>query len=163
MTATAIILMVLVFGAKILVSCLPTFAVEWLVSKFEMHAKLNDENVTVTIDGKRLEEEDKIQVVNYFNEATVLKKYYIFPGNEQLFLHPENSGTPLVIDTKRGKKDVKLFVYSYKDHVDIVRQYNKKVIAYSVLSDDLQKHPVSVTGDVVDDSLGLKTERLSNV
>ncbi|MCP3764692.1 YfmQ family protein [Domibacillus sp. A3M-37] len=149
MTGTAILLIILASAAKLLVSCLPTFVVEGLINKFEMHAKLSDENVIVTIDGKRLEDEDKIQVVNYFNEATVLKKYYIFPGNEQLFLQPENGGTPLVIDAKRGKKDVKLFVYSYKDHVDVVRQYKKKVIAYSVLSDSLQQRSMSVTGDLV--------------
>jgi len=125
-------------------TCLPTGAVEWLISKFEIHSKLSDANVSLTFDGKRLEGEDRIQFINYFNEATFLKQQYIFPGNEELYLHPENSQTPLVIDTKRGKKDVRLFVYSYNDHVDVVKQYKKKVVAYSLLSDSLQKRSMSV-------------------
>lgn len=148
MTWTAILVIILASTAKILVSCLPTPVVERLIGRFEMHAKLNAENAIVTIDGKPLEEEKKIQVIHYFNESTFLKQYYIFPGNEKLFLHPENSETPLVIDTKRGKKDVKLFLYCYEDHVDVVRQYKKKVIAYSVLSKSLQKRSMSVTGDL---------------
>nr|WP_083711606.1 YfmQ family protein [Domibacillus epiphyticus] len=145
---TAIILAILIGTFKIVVSCLPTSAVTWLISKFEMHGKLSEENVIITFDGKRLEDGDKIQVIQDFNEATVLEKYYIFPGNEHLFLHPENSGTPLVIDTKKGKKEIKLFVYSYEDHVDVVRQYKKKVIAYSVRSDSLQKRAMPVTAEL---------------
>lgn len=133
----AILSIILICIVKILMTCLPTGAVEWLISKFEIHSKLSDANVTVTIGGKRLEGEDRIKVINYFNEATFLEKQYIFPGNEELYLHPENSETPLVIDTKRGKKDVRLFVYSYNDHVDVVKQYKKKVVAYSVLSNSL--------------------------
>ncbi|MBT2671495.1 hypothetical protein J7E95_11770 [Streptomyces sp. ISL-14] len=78
-----------------------------------------------------------------------LKKNHIFPGNEQLFLHPEHSGTPLVIDTKRSKKDVRLFVYIYNDHVDVVKQYKKKVISYSLLSDSLQERSVPLIRNLV--------------
>jgi hypothetical protein len=140
----AVLSIILICIVKILMTCLPTGAVEWLISKFEIHSKLSDANVSLTFDGKRLEGEDRIQFINYFNEATFLKQQYIFPGNEELYLHPENSETPLVIDTKRGKKDVRLFVYSYNDHVDVVKQYKKKVVAYSLLSDSLQKRSMSV-------------------
>jgi hypothetical protein len=140
----AVLSIILICIVKILMTCLPTGAVEWLISKFEIHSKLSDANVSLTFDGKRLEGEDRIQFINYFNEATFLKQQYIFPGNEELYLHPENSQTPLVIDTKRGKKDVRLFVYSYNDHVDVVKQYKKKVVAYSLLSDSLQKRSMSV-------------------
>lgn len=139
----AVLSIILICIVKILMTCLPTGAVEWLISKFEIHSKLSDANVSLTFDGKRLEGEDRIQFINYFNEATFLKQQYIFPGNEELYLHPENSQTPLVIDTKRGKKDVRLFVYSYNDHVDVVKQYKKKVVAYSLLSDSLQKRSMS--------------------
>ncbi|KON70812.1 hypothetical protein AKG34_19890 [Peribacillus butanolivorans] len=149
MTLPILILTILLALLKILVTCLPTDAVNWIISKFKLHSELSDANAIVTIDGKRLEGEDKIQVINYFNKAKFLKKNHIFPGNEQLFLHPENGGTPLVIDTKRGKMDVRLFVYIYNDHVDVVKQYKKKLIAYSLLSDSLQERSMPVIRDIV--------------
>ncbi|MFE0502950.1 YfmQ family protein [Peribacillus butanolivorans] len=149
MTLPVLILTILISVVKLLVTCLPTDAVNWILSKFKLHSELSDANCIVTNDGKRLEGEDKIQVINYFNEAIFLKKNHIFPGNEQLFLHPENSGTPLVIDTKRGKKDVRLLVYIYNDHVDVVKQYKKKLVAYSLLSDSLQERSMPVIRDFV--------------
>lgn len=124
---------------KIVVSSLPNSTVGWLIGKFELHSKLSEANVIVTIDGKRLEGGNKAQVIHDFNEATFVERYYIFPGYEQAYLHPENGGTPLVIDTKRGKKTVRFFLYIYNDHVDVVKQYKKKVVAYKLLSDSLQK------------------------
>lgn len=142
----AVISIILLSIVKILMTCLPTGPVEWLIRKFEIHSKLSEPNVTVTIDGKLLKGIDKIQVIHSFNEATFLKQHYIFPGTEELYLHPENSETPLVIDTKRGKKDVRLFVFSYIDRIDVVKQYKKKVVAYSLLSDHLQKGSLAVQG-----------------
>ncbi|WP_375781429.1 YfmQ family protein [Peribacillus simplex] len=142
LTLPVLILTIILSLLKILVSCLPTDAVNWIISKFKIHSEISDENAIVTFEGKRLEGEEKIQVINYFNNARFLEKNHIFPGNEQLFLHPENSGSPLVIDTKRGKKDVRLFVYIYNDHVDVVKQYKKKVISYSLFSDSLQERSV---------------------
>ncbi|TYR80446.1 hypothetical protein FZC66_08665 [Priestia megaterium] len=149
MTWIVVISIILLAVVKLSLTCLPTPVVEWFVSKFELHSKLSDATATITIDGKHIEGNDKIQVINYFNEATFLKQYYIHPGNEHYYLHPEYSGTPLVIDTKRGKHDVRLFVYSYGDHVDVVKQYKKKIIAYRLLSDSLQKRSMLVTGDIV--------------
>ncbi|EEM04607.1 hypothetical protein bmyco0003_30690 [Bacillus pseudomycoides] len=105
-----------------------------------MHPQLNGEAVTVTIDGNRLADEDKLQIIDYFNEAIFLEKYY-FP--------PEGSETPLIIDTKRGKNDVRFWVYSYNDHVDVVKQYKRKVVAYSLRSKSLQNHSMLVMGEVV--------------
>ncbi|MFE4142217.1 YfmQ family protein [Peribacillus sp. YIM B13472] len=149
MTLPVLILTIILSLLKILVSCLPTDAVNWIIGKFKIHSEISDENAIVTFDGKRLEGEEKIQIINYFNNARFLKKNHIFPGNEQLFLHPENSGTPLVIDTKRSKKDVRLFVYIYNDHVDVVKQYKKKVISYSLLSDSLQERSVPLIRNLV--------------
>ncbi|MEH7378356.1 YfmQ family protein [Neobacillus drentensis] len=142
----AVISIILLSIVKILMTCLPTGPVEWLIRKFEIHSKLSEPNVSVTIDGKLLVGKDKIQVIHSFNEATFLKQHYIFPGTEELYLHPENSETPIVIDTKSGKKDVRLFVFSYNDHIDVVKQYKKKVVAYSLLSDHLQKSSLAVQG-----------------
>ncbi|MEF2097420.1 YfmQ family protein [Bacillus sp. CFBP9009] len=144
MTLPVLILTIILSLLKLLVTCLPTDAVNWILSKFKIHSEISDSNAIVTFDGKRLEGENKIQVINYFNEAKFLKKNHIFPGNEQLFLHPENSGTPIIIDVKRGKNDVRLFVYIYNDHVDVVKQYKKKVVAYSLLSESLQERSMPV-------------------
>ncbi|MFE4812021.1 YfmQ family protein [Peribacillus simplex] len=149
MTLPVLILTIILSLLKILVSCLPTDAVNWIISKFKIHSEISDENAIVTLDGKRLEGEEKIQVINHFNNAGFLKKNHIFPGNERLFLHPENSVTPLVIDTKRSKKDVRLFVYIYNDHVDVVKLYKKKVISYSLLSDSLQERSVPLIRNLV--------------
>ncbi|TYS08686.1 hypothetical protein FZC70_14460 [Bacillus subtilis] len=140
-----IVMLILMSLVKIVLTCLPTGVMEWLLSKFAVHAKLSDENAVLSLDGKRLEDDEKQKVIDQFNEAVFLEKYYIYPGDEERYLYPENGGTPLVIDMKKGKKDVKLFVYSYDDHIDVVKQYKKKVIAYQLLSDSLQKQSLSVT------------------
>lgn len=140
MTTWFIVSLVIMFSIKLILTSLPTAVVESFTSKFQLHPKLDDATVTVTIDGKPLEGEDKIQVINQFNQALFLEKYY-FP--------PQSSGTPLVINTKRGKKDVSFSIYSYNDHVDVIKQYKKKVVAYSLRSDSLQKRSMLVTGDVV--------------
>lgn len=137
---TWFVVMLILFGAfKIIVASIPTSVVESIISRFELHPQLNNEAVTVTVDGKRLEGEEKIQIVDYFNEAIFLEKYY-FP--------PQSSGKPLVIDTKRGKNDVRFSVYSYDDHVDVVKQYKKKVVAYSLRSKSLQNYSFLVPGNL---------------
>ncbi|MFD3445702.1 YfmQ family protein [Microbacteriaceae bacterium 4G12] len=137
MTTWFIIGLILLAVFKLLVASMPTTVVNSIISRFELHPKLDEAAVTVTIDGKRLEGGDKTQVIHDFNEALYLDKYY-FP--------PNSSGTPLVIDTKQGKKDVRLFVYSYDDHVDVFKEYKKKVVAYSLRSKSLQKS--SLVGDL---------------
>lgn len=125
---------------KILMTCLPTGTVEWLMRKFDVHSKLNVQEVTVTLDGKEINGEEKEKIINNFNEAIFIEKQYIFPGTEEHYLQPENSKTPLVIESKSGgKHPVKLLVFQYDDHVDVVKQYKKKVAAYSLNSKDLQK------------------------
>ncbi|CAK6477874.1 YfmQ family protein [Peribacillus castrilensis] len=149
MTWPVLILTIILSLLKLLVTCLPTDAVNWIMSKFKIHSEISDADAIVTFDGKRLEGKDKIQVLNYFNEAKFLKKNHIFPGNEKLFLHPENSGTPIIIDVKRGKNDVRLYVYMYNDHVDVVKQYKNKVVAYSLLSESLQERSMPVIRNLV--------------
>ncbi|GAA1384218.1 hypothetical protein GCM10009597_43590 [Peribacillus frigoritolerans] len=62
-----------------MVSCLPTDAVNWIISKFKIYSEISGGNAIVTFDGKRLEGEEKIQVINYFNSAIFEEKSYI-PG-----------------------------------------------------------------------------------
>lgn len=130
----------------------PSAVVEWISSKVALHPKLNSKNVTVTYFEKHLEGEEKIRFIEYFNEAAFLKQYDIFPGKEKLFLHPETNVTPFVINVKRRKKESKIFVYCFADYVYVVKQYNKKVAAYDLRSDNLQKFTLStkvITKDVI--------------
>lgn len=123
---TWFIVTLFIFGAlKVLVSSMPTSVVESIISRFELHQKLDEENTTVTVDGESIEGEMKLQVIHEFNEALFLDKHY-FP--------PQGNGTPLVIKTKIGKKTIKFSLYSYEEHVDVIKQYKKKVVAYRLRS-----------------------------
>lgn len=55
---------------------------------------------------------------------------------------------PLVIDTKNGKKDIRLLVFLYGDHVDVVKQDKKKLVAYSMRSESLQDRSMMKGMDV---------------
>lgn len=58
---TWFIVMLVVFGAfKIIVSSLPNTVIESIISKYETHPQLEEENVTVTINGKSVEDEKKV-------------------------------------------------------------------------------------------------------
>ncbi|MFJ6208465.1 YfmQ family protein [Lysinibacillus sp. NPDC092081] len=144
MTSGLIITLVIGSIIKLLMSP-PSAAVAWGLSKIELHKKLDAKDVTVTFNGKNLDEEEKNRFTDNFNKASFLKKYYIFPGNEKLFLQPETNVTPYVINVKRGKKDVNFFVFSYDNHVDVVKKCKEKVISYSISSEYLQKFTISTT------------------
>ncbi|HWJ79726.1 MAG TPA: YfmQ family protein [Niallia sp.] len=130
MTLTVFLVTLFVCIIKILMTCLPTGVINWLTQKYKMHPTLIEEEVNITIDGKELETKHKKQVVDYFNQAIFSERYNIFPGNEELYLHPENNDKPIVIDW--AKRNITLYVYQYEDRVDVVKQHNKKIIAYSL-------------------------------
>ncbi|PGK51186.1 hypothetical protein CN918_25695 [Priestia megaterium] len=138
MTWIVVVSIVIVSAIKILITCLPTPVVNKLLQKFEMHRKLESENTIVMINNKILEDDEKNQIIEYFNDSTFLKQQYIHPGNERYFLEPENAKEPYVIKTKIGKTNVQFHVFLYKDHVDVVKQYKKKMKAYSIFSRDFQ-------------------------
>lgn len=148
MTGPVLILTIIMTIFKLVVTCLPTDVVNWLLNKFKMHPTLSDENTVITMDGKRLEGEEKNQVIQDVNQGMILKKNHIFPGNDSLFLHPESGVKPLVIDTKKGKKDIRLLVFVYGDHVDVVKQDKKKLVAYSMRSESLQDRSMMKGMDV---------------
>jgi len=139
MTWIVILSIVLVSALKIAITCLPTPVVEWLVNKFKVHPTLQTENTSLTIDGKSIEGEEKETFLRMFNEAAFIKQHYIYPGNEHYFLEPESGQTPIVMTTEIDKKEVTIFVFCYPDRVDVVKKMKKKVIAYSILSDEIQK------------------------
>ncbi|KWU53347.1 hypothetical protein AWW70_27740 [Bacillus mycoides] len=136
---TWFIVTLFIFGAlKVLVSSMPTSVVESIISRFELHQKLDEENTTVTVDGESIEGEMKLQVIHEFNEALFLDKHY-FP--------PQGNGTPIVMETKKGTREIRFSIYSYEEHVDVVKQYKKKVVAYRLRSKSLQSRSVAVTED----------------
>ncbi|MGW6194158.1 YfmQ family protein [Bacillus cereus] len=131
---TWFIVTLFIFGAlKVLVSSMPTSVVESIISRFELHQKLDEENTTVTVDGKSIEGEMKLQVIQEFNEALFLDKHY-FP--------PQGNGTPIVMETKKGKREIRFSIYSYEEHIDVIKQYKKKVVAYRLRSKSLQSRSV---------------------
>ncbi|HHT7239446.1 MULTISPECIES: YfmQ family protein [Bacillus] len=139
MTTWFIVLLV-VFGAfKIIVSSLPNSVIESIISRYETHPQLDEENATVTINGNSLEGDKKSKIINDFNEGLFLNRYYAPPHNE---------GTPLIINTKRGKKDFIFYIYSHEEHVDVVKQHKKKVVAYSLRSKNLQNSDMFVSADL---------------
>jgi len=137
---TWFIVTLFIFGAlKVLVSSMPTSVVESLISRFELHQKLDEEHTTVSLDGKNIEGEKKLQVIHEFNEALFLDKHY-FP--------PHGEGTPIIIETKKGKRTITLSIYSYEEHVDVIKQYKKNVVAYRLRSKSLQTlAPLAITED----------------
>ena len=137
---TWFIVMLVVFGAfKIIVSSLPNSVIESIISRYETHPQLEEDTVTVTINGNTLEGEKKSQIIHDFNEGLYLDRYYAPPLNE---------GTPLIINAKRGKKDFTFYIYSHEEHVDVVKQYKKKVVAYSLRSKNLQNNDMFVSADL---------------
>ncbi len=137
---TWFIVTLFIFGAlKVLVSSMPTSVVESIISRFELHQKLDEEHTTVSLDGKNIEGEKKTQVIHEFNEALFLDKHY-FP--------PHGEGTPIIIETKKGKRTITLSIYSYEEHVDVIKQYKKNVVAYRLRSKSLQTlAPLALTED----------------
>lgn len=130
---------IIVIGTILIFLSSPTSAlVGWVLSKFALHPKLDPKDISVTFNGIHLEEEEKIRFNNYFNEAQFLERNHIFPGNEGLFLHPETTVIPFVIKVKRRKKEMNFFLYSYDDHVDVVKQWKKNVASFSIRSEYLQ-------------------------
>lgn len=137
---TWVIVMLFVFGAfKIIVTSLPNSVIESIISRFETHPQLEEENVTVTINGNNLEGEEKSKIIHDFNEGLFLDRYYAPPQNE---------GTPLIINAKRGKKDFTFYIYSHEEHIDVVKQHKKKVVAYSLRSKNLQNSDMFVSADL---------------
>lgn len=121
----------------------PSALVGWVVSKFALHPKLDSKDVTITFNGKKLEDEEKNIFTNYFNESLFLERNHIFPGNEDAFLNPDTDITPFVINVKRKNKEMNFFLYCSNDQIDVVKQWKKKVASYSLSSESLQKFAIS--------------------
>ena len=122
----------------------PTSAlVGWFLDKFALQPKLEAKDSTVTYNGTQLDEEDKIRFITYFNEARFVDRNHIFPGTETSFLQPETNDIPFVIHVTSGKKEIRYFLYCNDEHIDVVKQWKKKVASYTVASEHLQSFNAS--------------------
>ena len=65
MTWTAVAFIVIAIIFKMLMSP-PSAVVGWVVSKFALHPKIDAKDVTVTYNGKSLEEEEKNRFTELF-------------------------------------------------------------------------------------------------
>ncbi|MDI2588699.1 YfmQ family protein [Psychrobacillus sp. NEAU-3TGS] len=142
MTSMTILIIVISTILKMLMSP-PSAVVGWVVSKFELHPKLDSKDVTVTFNGKELEEIEKNIFTDYFNEALFLERKQIFPGNEENFLNPETDVIPFVINVKSKNKEMNFFIYSDEDQFDVIKQWKKKVAYYTLSSESLKKFAIS--------------------
>ena len=131
MTWISIIALALFCMIKVLMTCLPTGVVDWLLDKYKMHLKLNDLETEIIYNERKVDGENKETIIKLFNEAIVREKYSLYPGSEETYLKPNNAEYSLIIHTKKGNKNIKLFLNSYDDHVDIVKKYKNKIVAYS--------------------------------
>ncbi|KAB2331425.1 YfmQ family protein [Bacillus mesophilum] len=120
----------------------PSAFVAWILSKFELQPKLSANDVHVTYNGKLLAEREKLEFIDGFNKATFLNKYFMITGSEEAFLNPKTHIIPFIIQTKSGKNDIKFTVYCYKEHIDVVKLYKKKVTPYRVSSSTLQIYSI---------------------
>lgn len=144
MTWGVLLSIIVVSALKILITSMPTPVVKWLLGKFELHSKLDPSNVSITREERVLQGDDKKQFIDGFNEATFLNKYYVHSGNKNYFLSPNSAEAPYIIDIKKGEHSVRLFLYLYKNQIDIVKLYKKKVEAYSLLSEHFQSRAKTV-------------------
>ncbi|MCR4353718.1 YfmQ family protein [Bacillus pumilus] len=127
---------------KLLVTSLPSGVVERLFSRYAVHAKVTSDQTTIMFEDRPLNDQQTSEIIQHFNDAIFIERYYIYPGDEERFLHPQEGPAPLTMQTKLGKHDVTLYLYHYDDHVDVVRQFThkpkKKLMAYRLRSEPLQ-------------------------
>ncbi|MDZ5473253.1 YfmQ family protein [Bacillus sp. 31A1R] len=148
MTWVAVISIIVASLLKILLTCLPTGTVNWLLGKFEVHSKLNEKDIRITVSERVLVGEEKTNMVRIFNEAIFMKRNYIYPGNEKNFLYPVESGVPIVIESLDINNNMRIFIYSYSDRIDVVKQFKGKVISYSLFCDSFQNCSISFQGSL---------------
>lgn len=125
MTVWFVVLLV-VFGLfKIIVTSMPNSFIESLSKKFELHPTLKEDEVTIKRNDKEIQGEEKSNILHAFNDATFVERYY-FP--------PQNHTTAIVIYTK---KNVIFSLYQHEEHIDVIKQYKKKIVGYRILSKTL--------------------------
>ncbi|MDM5206279.1 YfmQ family protein [Cytobacillus kochii] len=124
---------VLILGILIkMITSPPSAAVAWVLKKFAIHQEINEKEITLEYDNHLIEGQVKEKVVTMFNEASFLKRIHIYPGNEDLFMPHNQKTVPYHICYSKGKKKIQLYLYIEEKYLTVVKQTNKKVIAYQM-------------------------------
>lgn len=137
MTSSVIALLIVASLLKIIPTCMPTGVVNWLLSKFETHLNITPETSEVYCEQHRIDGEEKTKLIDSFNHAIFMKKYYIYPGTENKYINEYASTEKVHIKTKLGKKDAEIFLAKNNRSIDVLRIIGKKVVAYNIDSNDL--------------------------
>jgi Uncharacterised protein from bacillus cereus group len=110
---------------KILAASAPSAVVDKVGKRFQLHPFLSYD-VSVKKDGKVLSDEEKKHLVDAFNASNFLEKYYYPPAPE---------GIPYEVETI----NTRYYLYPYTDRVDVFKYRKKKVYAYSLRSETMQR------------------------
>lgn len=79
---------------KIIPASLPSSVVEKILNKYKIHPQITPENCKVKYGDVQFIGGRKDEIIQYFNDANYLEKYYFAP---------EKNGEPLVISVTEGK------------------------------------------------------------
>ncbi|SNZ03476.1 hypothetical protein SAMN05421503_0372 [Terribacillus aidingensis] len=120
-----IVILIVASLFKILAASAPSAVVDKVGKRFQLHPSLSYD-VSVKKDGEVLSDEEKQRLVDAFNASNFLEKYYYPPAPE---------GTPYEIETINER----YYLYPYGDRVDVFKYKKKKVYAYSLRSESMQR------------------------
>jgi hypothetical protein len=120
-----IVVLIVASLIKILAASAPSAVVERIGKRFQLHPSLSYD-VSVKKDGEVLLDEEKQRLLDAFNESNFLEKYYYPPAPE---------GIPYEIEAINER----YYLYPYADRVDVFKYRKKKVYAYSLRSEFMQR------------------------
>lgn len=138
MTWGVITFIVLVSLLKLAMTCLPTPVVNRLVKTFQTHPQLSLNNTDVMINGTLIENEQKTKLIEAFNNSTYLNSIYVHPGNIDVLLQRSETESSILFTSRIGKQECTFRLFPDDKGIDVVKTVKKKVIAYRILSDELQ-------------------------
>ncbi|WEG14711.1 YfmQ family protein [Pullulanibacillus sp. KACC 23026] len=129
-------ILIIILAAKLILIVVtlispPPFVKDWFVSRFELHPVLSEASVSVLFNEKPMVGKEKQQIIEYFNQATFLKKYDWIPKKDETL--------PLVIESEEGNRRITYRLYSHDSRVDVFKTYKNKVVAYYIRSDNLSE------------------------
>ncbi|MFB8735084.1 YfmQ family protein [Bacillus sp. SL00103] len=63
---------------------LPSGVVERL-SRYAVHAKVTSDQTTIMFEDRPLDDQQASDIIQHFNDAIFIERYYIYPGDEERF------------------------------------------------------------------------------
>lgn len=98
-----------------------------IITRMELHNQLDANVGVVSAGGRQLEGLDKLKIINDYNQAVFMRRYDS---------PPLPAVEPIVIDTKQGTAGLKLSLYVYSGHVDVLKQRKKRYVAFRLWYSD---------------------------